>query len=59
MELISTCVEAALVVTLLLAATSGTGARAARTGTALVSRRALENIIAVMAAKKRGKEKGY
>jgi hypothetical protein len=44
-ELLSTCAEAALVVTLLLATASGAGARAARMGTALVARRARENIL--------------
>lgn len=54
MELISTCAEAALVVTVLLAAANDTGARAERTGTALVNRRARENIIAVVAARRGG-----
>lgn len=47
MELLSTCAEAALVVTVLLATARGAGARAARMGTGLVARSARENILYV------------
>lgn len=43
-ELLSTCAEAALVVTLLLATANGAWARAVRMGFALVVRIARENI---------------
>lgn len=48
--LLSTCAEAALVVTDLLAATRGATGRPARTGTALEIRRARENISSVVEA---------